>query len=138
MIERVIEFSSKTMPRDIVEGLFGELGEEMPQKTPTFAEICRRPSVEARDLRRFIDFECDDEALKAAVIELKYEGYLKRNNPQSTSKRDWKANLSPKTSITIQSRRCASRQDKNFPKSVRSTSVKRQEYQAYHLRTSQS
>ena len=78
MIESVIAFSGKVMPREVVEQLFLELGEEMPQKTPTFAEICRRPAVNAGHVRRFIDFPCDDEALSAAVIELKYEGYLKK------------------------------------------------------------
>lgn len=78
MIESVIAFSGKVMPREVVEQLFLELGEEMPQKTPTFAEICRRPAVNADHVRRFIDFPCDDEALSAAVIELKYEGYLKK------------------------------------------------------------
>lgn len=96
MIERVIEFSSKTMPRDIVEGLFSEIGEEMPQKTPTFAEICRRPSVEAPHLRRFIDFECDDEALKAAVIELKYEGYLKKEQSAINEQKRLEGKLIPK------------------------------------------
>lgn len=78
MIESVIAFSSKVMPRDDVEQLFAELGEEMPQKTPTFAEICRRPAVNAAHVRRFVDLPCDDESLSAAVIELKYEGYLKK------------------------------------------------------------
>lgn len=78
MIESVIAFSSKVMPRDDVEQLFAELGEEMSQKTPTFAEICRRPAVNASHVRRFVDFPCDDESLSAAVIELKYEGYLKK------------------------------------------------------------
>ena len=78
MIESVIAFSSKVMPRDDVEQLFAELGEEMPQKTPTFAEICRRPAVNASHVGRFVDFPCDDESLSAAVIELKYEGYLKK------------------------------------------------------------
>lgn len=78
MIESVIAFSSKVMPRSDVEQLFAELGEEMPQKTPTFAEICRRPAVDASHVRRFVDFPCDDESLSAAVIELKYEGYLKK------------------------------------------------------------
>lgn len=78
MIESVIAFSGKVMPREVVEQLFLELGEEMPQKTPTFAEICRRPAVNAGHVRCFIDFPCDDEALSAAVIELKYEGYLKK------------------------------------------------------------
>lgn len=78
MMRAVFEYANKTMPRDAVAKLFAELGEEMPEKTPTFAELCRRPSVGYRHLKPFIDFPCDDEALKAAVIELKYEGYLKK------------------------------------------------------------
>ncbi len=76
MIDKVIEYSSTTMPRDKVQELFSEIGEELPQKTPTLKELCRRPQIDATHIRRFIDFECDDEALSAAVIELKYEGYL--------------------------------------------------------------
>ncbi len=78
MMRAVFEYANKTMPRDAVAKLFAELGEEMPEKTPTFAELCRRSSVGYRHLKPFIDFPCDDEALKAAVIELKYEGYLKK------------------------------------------------------------
>lgn len=96
MIARVIDFSSKTMPKDEVETLFSELGEEMPQKTPTFAEICRRPSVSAEHLRRFIDFDCDDEALKAAVIELKYEGYLKKEQTAINEQKRLEGKLIPK------------------------------------------
>lgn len=96
MIARVIDFSSKTMPKYEVETLFSELGEEMPQKTPTFAEICRRPSVSAEHLRRFIDFDCDDEALKAAVIELKYEGYLKKEQTAINEQKRLEGKLIPK------------------------------------------
>lgn len=78
MIEKVLEFSNKTMPKDTVAALFAEIQEEVPQKTPTFAEICRRPKVESKHMRRFLDFECDDEALSASVVYLKYEGYLKK------------------------------------------------------------
>lgn len=78
MMDRVFAFSLKTMPRNLVENLFAEIGEDMPQKTPTFAEICRRPSIDFKHLKRFVDFDCDDEALSAAVVQLKYEGYLKK------------------------------------------------------------
>lgn len=77
-IERVLEFASRTVSREGAEALFEKLNEPMPQKTPTFGDLCRRPSVSAEDVKGLIDFECDDEALQAAVIELKYEGYLKK------------------------------------------------------------
>lgn len=78
LIQKIISSSNKTLARDKVEKLFAELGEEMPQKTPTLGELCRRPSVSFKHVREFIDFDCDDETLSAAVIELKYEGYLKK------------------------------------------------------------
>ena len=78
MIDGVLAMSQKTMPRDKVEALFSRLGEELPQKTPTLGEICRRPAVTFKDVREFVDFPCDDESLSAAVVELKYEGYLKK------------------------------------------------------------
>ncbi len=78
MIDGVLAMSQKTMPRDKVEALLSRLGEELPQKTPTLGEICRRPAVTFKDVREFVDFPCDDESLSAAVVELKYEGYLKK------------------------------------------------------------
>lgn len=96
MIDRVLDFSSTTMPRDKVEQLFAEIGEEMPQKTPSFKELCRRPQINATHLKRFIDFECDDEALSAACIELKYEGYLKKEESQINEQKRLENKLIPK------------------------------------------
>ena len=50
----------------------------MPDKAITFGDVCRRPLVEAKDVKGFLPFEVDDETLNAAVVELKYEGYLKK------------------------------------------------------------
>ena len=96
MIERVLSVSQKTMPRDKVEELFVRIGEEIPQKTPTFGEICRRPAVTYKDVRDFIDFDCDDEALSAAVIELKYEGYLKKEQTAVNEQKRLENKLIPK------------------------------------------
>ena len=96
MIERGLSVSQKTMPRDKVEELFVRIGEEIPQKTPTFGEICRRPAVTYKDVRDFIDFDCDDEALSAAVIELKYEGYLKKEQTAVNEQKRLENKLIPK------------------------------------------
>lgn len=96
MIERVLSISQKTMPRDKVEELFVHIGEEIPQKTPTFGEICRRPAVTYKDVKDFIDFDCDDEALSAAVIELKYEGYLKKEQAAVNEQKRLENKLIPK------------------------------------------
>lgn len=96
MIDNVLLLSQKTMPRTEIENLFAEVGEEVPQKTPTFAEICRRPCVTSAHLRRFIDFECDDEALNAAVVELKYEGYLKKEQSAINEQKRLESKIIPK------------------------------------------
>ncbi len=96
MIDGVLSIAQKTMPRAQVEELFHKIGEEMPQKTPTFAEICRRPAVTSNLLREFVDFECDDEALRAAVIELKYEGYLKKEQSAINEQKRLESKIIPK------------------------------------------
>ncbi len=96
MIQNVLAMSQKTMPREKVDALFSTLGEEMPQKTPTLGEICRRPAVSYADVRQFIDFPCDDEALSAAVVELKYEGYLKKEQAAVNEQKRLENKLIPK------------------------------------------
>ena len=96
MIQNVLVMSQKTMPREKVDALFATLGEEMPQKTPTLGEICRRPAVSYADVRQFIDFPCDDEALWAAVVELKYEGYLKKEQAAVNEQKRLENKLIPK------------------------------------------
>ena len=75
---KVFEIKDKAVDRAKASALFEKIGEPMPQKTPTLGEICRRPSVSADDIAPLLDFEIDREALSATVIELKYEGYLKK------------------------------------------------------------
>lgn len=96
MIENVLALSQKTMPREQVESLFNRLGEEVPQKTPTLGEICRRPCVTYNDVKEFVDFPCDDEALSAAVVELKYEGYLKKEQAAVNEQKRLESKIIPK------------------------------------------
>ena len=96
MIQNVLAMSQKTMPREKVDALFATLGEETPQKTPTLGEICRRPAVSYAHVRQFIDFPCDDEALSAAVVELKYEGYLKKEQAAVNEQKRLENKLIPK------------------------------------------
>ncbi len=77
-IQRLLEFTDKTMPRAMVEKLLTEKGEPIPQKTPTFGDLCRKPCVTPEDLKEFVDFECSEQALEAGVVEIKYAGYLKK------------------------------------------------------------
>ena len=77
-ISRIIEFSTATLKREQVAPLFERIGEILPDKAVTFGDVCRRPLVTASDAKEFLPFEVDDETLNAAVVELKYAGYLKK------------------------------------------------------------
>lgn len=96
IMEKIFDFSSIVLPRELVKELFCEIGEPVPQKSPTFGELCRRPSIECKHLKRFIDFECDDEALSAAVVQLKYEGYLKKEEASVREQQRLENKLIPK------------------------------------------
>ncbi|MCM1306128.1 MAG: tRNA uridine-5-carboxymethylaminomethyl(34) synthesis enzyme MnmG [Bacteroides sp.] len=75
---KIFAVKDRAVDRGRASVLFDRIGEPLPQKTPTLGEICRRPSISAEDVAPLLDFEIDREALRAAVIELKYEGYLKK------------------------------------------------------------
>ena len=77
-IERVISCSSLPLPRAEAERTLAKRGEPVPSKPLTLGDLARRPSVTAADVAKFLPFECSAEALSAAVVELKYEGYLKK------------------------------------------------------------
>lgn len=77
-MDRVFVMADKPVDRAAAEKLFKDLGEAMPQKTPTLGELCRRPAIGAQDVAPLIDRDIDFEALSASVIELKYAGYLKK------------------------------------------------------------
>ncbi len=77
-MDRILARADKAVDRSLAEKLFERLGEPPFEKTPTLGELCRRPSVKAEDLKQFLDFECDDQALFAAAVEMKYAGYLKK------------------------------------------------------------
>ena len=77
-IEQVLAFAETPLPRDRAENVLLAKGEKVPAKPITLGELARRPSVSASDVKEFVPFECSAEALSAAVVELKYAGYLKK------------------------------------------------------------
>ena len=79
MLEKKEEIARVLAHRDDVvraDCLLRSIGEE--PKPVTIAQLCRRPQVSAADIKPLLPFEAEDEALEAAVIELKYEGYLEK------------------------------------------------------------
>ena len=77
-LEKFYVFAQKTLNRSEVEKLFEDNNEEMPQKTPTFAELCKRPNISIEKLVSFLENQFSIEVIKAGCVELKYEGYLKK------------------------------------------------------------
>ncbi len=77
-IARILEFSTVPLAKSDVAPLFERIGEIMPDKAVTFGDVCRRPAVNPSDVKGFLPFDVDDETLNAAVVEIKYAGYLKK------------------------------------------------------------
>lgn len=77
-IKSIVDKATKAVDRERAAIIFEKIGEPTPIKTPTLGELCRRPAVTAEDIAPLIDSDCDEEALRAAVVEMKYEGYLKK------------------------------------------------------------
>lgn len=95
VMARIFAQKDKAVDRDKAAALFEKLGEPMPQKTPTLGEICRRPAVCVDDVSPLLSFECEKEALNAAVIEMKYEGYLKKEQSAVTEQKRLEGKLIP-------------------------------------------
>lgn len=77
-IAAVLASADKPLPADGAARLLAKLGEDAPQKPLTLGDAARRPKVTGADLKEFVGVECSDEALEAAVVEMKYAGYLKK------------------------------------------------------------
>lgn len=78
-IAKVLATKDCTVDRNTCKKLFDDIGEAYPSATPSFAALCKRPEVPVEELARFVD-GVSSEALKAAVIQIKYEGYLEKEN----------------------------------------------------------
>lgn len=94
-IQSVLELKDTPVPREKTAVLFAEIDEPLPQKTPTLGDLARRPAVKGEDLKEFLPFACSDEALDAAVIEMKYEGYLRKQESAITEQKRLEARELP-------------------------------------------
>ena len=74
----VFAIKDRAADREGSKKLLQKTGEEISERTPTLAELCKRPAVTAADVAPLLGFDVDAEALEAAVIEIKYEGYIKK------------------------------------------------------------
>ena len=83
------------MSRERAVAVFDRIGEPMPQRTPTLGEVCRRPAVTAEDIKPLLELDCDMEAVSAAVVEMKYAGYLKKEQAAVAEQKRLEGKLIP-------------------------------------------
>ncbi|MBR4800547.1 MAG: tRNA uridine-5-carboxymethylaminomethyl(34) synthesis enzyme MnmG [Clostridia bacterium] len=95
-INKIIEFSSVALPKSQIAPLFDRIREVLPDKAVTFGDVCRRPLVSAGDVKEFLPFDVDGETLNAAVVELKYAGYLKKEEAAVKEQQRLESKLIPK------------------------------------------
>ncbi len=79
-IARVLKEVDKTVDREEAFAILESWGEPLPAKTPTLGDLMKRPYAKADDLAKFLPFECSKDSLAAAVIEMKYAGYLEKED----------------------------------------------------------
>ncbi len=79
-IAKVLKECGKTVDREKANALLESWGEPIPSKTPTLGDLMKRPFAKPEDLREFISFDCPKESLEAAVIEMKYAGYIEKED----------------------------------------------------------
>ncbi|MBD5092344.1 MAG: tRNA uridine-5-carboxymethylaminomethyl(34) synthesis enzyme MnmG [Clostridiales bacterium] len=94
-IEKILALSERAVSRERAVAVFDRIGEPMPQKTPTLGEVCRRPAVTAEDIKPLLEFDCDMEAVSAAVVEMKYAGYLKKEQAAVAEQKRLEGKLIP-------------------------------------------
>lgn len=92
---KLFEFSKQTLNRNDVKRIFAQTGEEMPEKTPTFGDLCRRPEISKELLKTVLPFDIDKQAFEAAAVELKYEGYLKKQESAVAEQKRLECKLLP-------------------------------------------
>jgi tRNA uridine 5-carboxymethylaminomethyl modification enzyme len=77
-LQKISELKNKKADRAKAFSLLEKLGEPIPADTPSIADLMKRPAVAGKDIAPFFEEDFTLEALDAAVIEQKYEGYLKK------------------------------------------------------------
>ncbi len=77
-IKKILDFAEKTLPRDKVVEIFAKLDQPIPQKAPSFGDLCRRPDIDVDMVIDLIPFNASQESIKASFVEIKYAGYLKK------------------------------------------------------------
>lgn len=77
-IEKIIASATLAVPREAAAAIMKRGEESDLGKGLTVGDLARRPYVTADDIAGVLPFACSREALEAAVVEMRYAGYLKK------------------------------------------------------------
>ncbi|MDD4839773.1 MAG: tRNA uridine-5-carboxymethylaminomethyl(34) synthesis enzyme MnmG [Clostridia bacterium] len=77
-IEELENLSHKALPKEQTSALLTVLKEAIPEHPLTLADLMRRPSVQFEHLRPLVDSKYSDNVLETLQVQIKYEGYLKK------------------------------------------------------------
>ena len=77
-IEKIIASATLAVPREAAAEIMKRGEESDLGKGLTVGDLARRPYVTADDIAGVLSFACSREALEAAVVEMRYAGYLKK------------------------------------------------------------
>ena len=77
-IERILAAATLAVPREAAARIMRRGGETDLSKGLTVGDLARRSYVTADDIAGVLPFVCSREALDAAVVEMRYAGYLRK------------------------------------------------------------
>ena len=94
-IEKIIASATLAVPREAAAEIMKRGEESDLGKGLTVGDLARRPYVTADDIAGVLPFACSREALEAAVVEMRYAGYLKKQEAAIVEQRRLEERILP-------------------------------------------
>ena len=94
-IEKIIASATLAVPREAAAEIMKRGEESDLGKGLTVGDLARRPHVTADDIAGVLPFACSREALEAAVVEMRYAGYLKKQEAAIAEQRRLEERILP-------------------------------------------
>lgn len=94
-IEKIIASATLAVPREAAAEIMKRGEESDLGKGLTVGDLARRPYVTVDDIAGVLPFACSREALEAAVVEMRYAGYLKKQEAAIAEQRRLEERILP-------------------------------------------
>ena len=94
-IEKITASATLAVPREVAAEIMKRGEESDLGKGLTVGDLARRPYVTADDIAGVLPFACSREALEAAVVEMRYAGYLKKQEAAIAEQRRLEERILP-------------------------------------------